>query len=646
MSYLNPFNYLGIYNKSYKSFEPAEKEFAAFLNNVNNWLSANANPTESDVVKHINELLQILNYGNDVKNNSQTQKKSSSHADIEIVRDGQVQVIIETKKISNVNEMPSKKSICSKALYECIWYYYNRKTILETYNIKHFVITDGVNYFFVKPASIAKFSEIEKLCCDYRDGKLSIDSTSYLYKCIEEIIKEKESKIIWTSMHIAKGNINDIKYVYKLMHKNFLLRDYVSVDTNILNGKFYKGLLEIIGLKEVEKSKVLVQSDSKNSLIYGILQSGEIHYLDDAIRLASTWINRLLFLKLFQEQLIAFNNDKSYEFLNQLNTFADYLRLFFSVLGTEYANRESYLDSYSKIPFLNSSLFERIDLEVSCPISFLDGLNLRINGKELPKYIIEFLNSYNFVSNVTSNSSDINPSVLGLIFEKLNGYADGAVFTPAYITEFMTKDTIDRLVISRINDYFVAKGKEPCETIEEVRSLLETCIHKTDVKKAVSNIFDNLKICDPAVGSGHFLVSSLNYLLYLKFYLGIVNLKNVELDIQNDSLITYEFSSGENKQFKYNRVNLESLGIQKALFNEKCKIIKKNLFGVDINPTSVSICKLRLWIELLKNVYYTDEHNMEVLPNLDINVICGNSLISSFKYHLGSVTKIEDVNLN
>ncbi len=638
MAYINTFRYLGLYETSYKSYIPNFNQLSAF-NNIISAYSKTTNPTEEDVVNHIDDLLKFLNYSDFIKHAAQTQQRQSSHADIEIVVQT-TQVIIEVKKPSNTNEMPSPQSILSKALYECIWYYFNRKDLVETYSIKHLVITDGFNYYFIKPASIAKLKLIENLCVKYKNKKLSLPGTSSLYQSIARIIKDNnyENQIIWTHISI-QGNL---EYLYKLLHRNFLLREYVASDNNILNNSFYNGLLEIIGLEQ-DKNCLLVQSKSKNSLVYGIMESG-IGF-DDALRLASTWINRLLFLKLFEQQLISFNRDNTYSFLNYLKTFSDYQILFFNVLGTEYNLRNSYVSSYSKVPFLNSSLFEQIDLEYKCNILFLDSLNLNVGNIPLSQYIIKFLNKYNFVSNISTQNTDINPSILGLIFEKIDGYSDGAVFTPAYITEYMTKETIDKLVINRVNQYFVPQGKEPCNDIEEVKFLLDACIHQKNVKSFVNNLFDTLRICDPAVGSGHFLVSALNYLLYLKFYLGLISIPNISLDIQNDCLIVYEFKDNDYKQFKYDRKNQDSLNTQKVLFTEKSKIIRKNLFGVDINPTSVNICKLRLWIELLKNCYYLNQTDMEILPNLDINVLCGNSLISSFKYQIGRSPSINSVNI-
>lgn len=143
---------------------------------------------------------------------------------------------------------------------------------------------------------------------------------------------------------------------------------------------------------------------------------------------------------------------------------------------------------------------------------------------------------------------------------------------------------------------------------------------------------NSLKICDPAVGSGHFLVSALNEMIAIKQYLGILqdrngeSLSKYEIEVVNDKLkVTLD-----NKLFAYNPKNKESQRVQEALFHEKQTIIEGCLFGVDINLNSVKICQLRLWIELLKNAYYRVDGNLETLPNIDINIKCGNSLISRF----------------
>ncbi len=110
-------------------------------------------------------------------------------------------------------------------------------------------------------------------------------------------------------------------------------------------------------------------------------------------------------------------------------------------------------------------------------------------------------------------------------------------------------------------------------------------------------------------------------------------LKEYHIEVVNDELIV---TDEDGKFFEYKPNNPESQRVQEALFHEKQTIIENCLFGVDINPNSVKICRLRLWIELLKNAYYktsdstSDLRELETLPNIDINIKCGNSLVSRF----------------
>lgn len=135
------------------------------------------------------------------------------------------------------------------------------------------------------------------------------------------------------------------------------------------------------------------------------------------------------------------------------------------------------------------------------------------------------------------------------------------------------------------------------------------------------------------MGSGHFLVSALNEILFIKSKIGVLvdeagyKLKGYSFSIESDELIIKD-DVGE--IFEYKKGNETKTRLQKTLFKEKQTIIENCLFGVDINPNSVNICRLRLWIELLKNAYYKPDNTLDTLPNIDINIKCGNSLISRF----------------
>ncbi|MBL1211504.1 Eco57I restriction-modification methylase domain-containing protein, partial [Geminocystis sp. GBBB08] len=168
--------------------------------------------------------------------------------------------------------------------------------------------------------------------------------------------------------------------------------------------------------------------------------------------------------------------------------------------------------------------------------------------------------------------------------------------------------------------------------IEELKEYIE--YQKPEVRNEVNDIINSLKICDPAVGSGHFLVSALNEIIALKSQLKILQdnegkrIKEYEIEVENDELI---IKDEDGELYTYKPKFSLTHSIQETLFQEKKKIIENCLFGVDVNINSVNICRLRLWIELLKNAYYNHHtKQLETLPNIDINIKCGNSLISRF----------------
>jgi type II restriction/modification system DNA methylase subunit YeeA len=207
----------------------------------------------------------------------------------------------------------------------------------------------------------------------------------------------------------------------------------------------------------------------------------------------------------------------------------------------------------------------------------------------------------------------------------------------------MCRETIRRAVVQKFKEI---KGWD-CETIDQLYGKIQD-------KQEANDIINSLKICDPAVGSGHFLVSALNEIIAIKSELKILldrqgkTLRDYHVEVVNDELIV---TDDDGELFEYYPNNRESQRVQETLFQEKQTIIENCLFGVDINPNSVKICRLRLWIELLKNAYYRQNHHsseldknqspsinqknhsldeLETLPNIDINIKCGNSLISRF----------------
>ena len=251
----------------------------------------------------------------------------------------------------------------------------------------------------------------------------------------------------------------------------------------------------------------------------------------------------------------------------------------------------------------------------------------------------------------------IKSSVLGSVFERLNGYKEGSFYTPSFITNYMCKEAIDKAVVEKFNAQYGFKATNLAELQEDIKDSIRSQRDKTQkesTRQEFKKTLLSLTLCDPSVGSGHFLVSALNYLVFIHWYLKLAlqsyeeNSKRHSYDIEDLQIIDDEIilldSSYSSISYTRPKALNKAHRIQKELFTLKKEIIESCLFGVDINPISCHIAQLRLWIELLKSTYYTDiesnsttqgkldsaTHRLETLPNIDINIKEGNSLVSYF----------------
>jgi len=603
-----------------------------------------------------------------------------------------VGVIIEAKKPSNKAEMITTKKLNVKAFQELVLYYLRERVTAKNLEIKHLIATN-INEWFIFDAVtfdrlFAQNKNFIKQFNDFETGRLADRTTEFFYKQIAEpFIDSITSEIQFAYFNFQdyqkilrnkdRTDDNTLIALFKLLSPEHLLKLPFPNDNNTLDRRFYSELLHIIGLTEtkkggkelIERNKVgerytgtiledtIIQLDSLDKLsrlekptLFGNTQQERLFNV--ALELSITWINRILFLKLLEAQLITFNQgDKSYSFLNldKIKSFDDLNTLFFQVLARKHAERnENVKNNFEKVPYLNSSLFEPTDLEhttllisnlsndrpipVFAQTVLKDLQRKKITGNlNTLEYLFAFLDAYDFGAEggeeiQEENKTLINASVLGLIFEKINGYKDGSFFTPGFITMYMCRETIRKAVVQKFDQEL------PDYKINRIEDIYNLIPQKISVKRA-NDIINSLKICDPAVGSGHFLVSALNELIAIKNDLKILedregkSLHRYEIEVVNDELIVTD-EMGE--LFEYNPNNKESQRVQETLFYEKQTIIESCLFGVDINPNSVKICRLRLWIELLKNAYYKNKIELETLPNIDINIKCGNSLVSRF----------------
>ncbi|WP_312322466.1 DNA methyltransferase, partial [Soonwooa sp.] len=674
-------------NPAYKKFSPKESEIQSFIEALQKCIKEikhvdSQNESEEHLKSPIRKFLSSTFYA---KNEINTKDKIDLAIYLGEDSTFDVGVLIEAKRPSNKAEFPTVQNLNKKALQELLLYYLRERIDNKNNNIKHLVITNGLEWFFFKGSDFYDlFYKNKKLVKQYeqfRDGLKDTSKNELFYNEIASyLLEEIKAQIPFVYFDFGKENIENLsarksELIYKIFSDVHLLGKSFGNDSNELNKAFYNELLHIIGLEEVkDKSQKLIRRKEEKNRDYGSLLENTIFTLEDrdhlpkvknipntedkpfvvGLELCLHWVNRILFLKLLESQLKSYNQNKSeYSFLNFdfINGFDSLNDLFFSALAKPINERhKKYSDKFRNIPYLNSSLFEHSSLEsLTFDITALKDEDMSVysstvlkdaNGKKLGgelntlEYIFRFLDAYDFSAESGNESGKnngktlINASVLGLIFEKINGYKDGSFYTPGTITMFMCKETLRKKVV----DKFKELENESIETYDDLKDYTAKAFKKEDILR-YNTIINTIRICDPAVGSGHFLVSALNEVIAIKSDLNLLADKDGKripciVEIENDELY---ISDGDGELFEYQRKDPNSLNIQRTIFHEKENVIENCLFGVDINPNSVNICRLRLWIELLKNAYYTDEGELQTLPNIDINIKCGNSLISKFK---------------
>ncbi|WP_257938068.1 Eco57I restriction-modification methylase domain-containing protein [Campylobacter lari] len=657
------------FNPYYRKKQITQNEFDTFSKALTQYLerleSSQSENEDYLVANALSPFLTTLNFKTHIK----TKQKGKSEIDLAIAKDElskDLEVLIEAKK-PNSKEFITHTKPNSKALHEAILYYFRNRE--HSFSLKFIIITDFYKFYIFKASEFEelfyKNTSFKKLFEEFQSpNSLFKGNTDEFYKEAGKLIENSKESLKGFFIDLAflkdkqKSNFKNLASIFKTFHKDFLLNEFSPNDANSLNNAFYKELLYILGLSESKQlSKFIItqseQSKQAQGTLYHLIASKlPKHDFEEVLKFIILWLNRILFLKLIESNLVRFNDDKTLKFLiyEKIPNFTTLSHLFFDILAKEKHTRVQ--SKFSYLPYLNSSLFEKQAIEkTTLEIAALendalleyhphtqlkDDKGKSKKGKVgLLEYLFEFLDSFDFGADEQSEElikqkELINSSVLGNVFEKLNGYKEGSFYTPSFITSYMCKASIEKVVLDKFNHTFKLNATK----LSELRTQLRQEKIAQEQKLALLN---SIRICDPAVGSGHFLVSALNVMLMVHYELGLFE-EDFYLSVQNDEILVQnhkgQFLEYKRPDFDKDKTHL----CQKELFERKKVIIENNLFGVDINPNSCEITKLRLWIELLKHSFYesfddVNYHDLKTLPNIDINIKCGNSLISYFEIH-------------
>ncbi|EKC1376274.1 class I SAM-dependent DNA methyltransferase [Campylobacter coli] len=663
--------FLNPYYRKKPILEAELNEFTKALKDYKTSLENNLKNNEDSLVANaLSKFFENLHFECEIK----SIHKGNSGIDLALKKDKQIQVIIEAKLPHSKEFFSQSKPNC-KALHECILYYLRERKALNS-SLKH-IITDFYRFYIFKVDLFEELFNKNKYFKEafenferkdshfkgntdefYKECEKLLSSEKYLDSITrKDLFDEPSLKGVFIDLkpilEQEKPSFSKLKPLFKIFHKDFLLSEFNPNDANSLNNAFYKELLYILGLCESKQNSKLIIAKSEESkeeqgTFYTAINSKlKEENFETILKLLILWLNRILFLKLIESNLVRFNDDKNLKFLNfkKIPDFDKLSELFFEILAKGRSARKK--SEFAYLPYLNSSLFEKQSIENTLEISSLsndlklfyykntvlkdDKCKAKKGQVRLLEYLFEFLDSFDFGSDdeqseILSQKELISSSVLGNVFEKLNGYKEGSFYTPSFITSYMCKESITKVVLDKFNAQFDLDAKD----ISELRKSL-----RKEDKKAQKELLNSIKICDPAVGSGHFLVSALNVMLSIYDELNLFD-EEFYLEVQNDEILI----TGRKGEFiEYKRPSTpkdKAHLIQQELFHTKKDIIENNLFGVDINPNSCEITKLRLWIELLKHSFYQsfdDEnyHDLKTLPNIDINIKCGNSLVSYFE---------------
>lgn len=303
---------------------------------------------------------------------------------------------------------------------------------------------------------------------------------------------------------------------------------------------------------------------------------------------------------------------------NNFNFFNEYLEpLFYNALNERRGSTEYYHLFNCKIPFLNGGLFEPIyqykwkEITIDIPNEFFS------NKEE--KGLLDLFDMYNFTINEDEpleKEVAVDPEMLGKIFENLleikERKSKGAFYTPREIVHYMCQESLINYLVNKTNideksiELFIKYGdiikdedfnKERHDNYKMPKVILD------NIKK-IDEALATVTVADPAVGSGAFPLGMISE---------IVKARNVITEYMSIDMDDW----GKRELMEH-----------RSIYQLKKDTMKKSIFAVDIEPSAIDIAKLRLWLSLVVDA---EVKTVNTLPNLDYNIMVGNSLIDEYE---------------
>lgn len=461
---------------------------------------------------------------------------------------------------------------------------------------------------------------------------------------------EEAEKHNFTSEQFAKKLMGQLAFLYFIQKKGWL---GVKVLPHIINDKQYKNAYynHNKSAKRIVDEVFKQISEDSYKLNYEVLKNfndEDSDILAGCFK-AEKWGSGE---KSFIRHL--FNNCKRLEEKNDKNFFDDYLEpLFYEALNHKRGDNNYYNKFNCKIPFLNGGLFEPLEnydwknSTFEIPNDLFS--NIDIKGEENADGILDIFDRYNFTMNEDEpleREVAVDPEMLGKIFENLLDVKDrkskGAFYTPREIVHYMCQESLINYLVNEtgleyedIKDFIIygeiMKDEDTGKEVKLGTEQMQIPLSVYNNLKLIDDKLADVRIADPAVGSGAFPMGMISEIVKAR--------NNITEYFVAQYIITKEMNDSEKKMKQSQRARLYE---SRNPYKLKRNIIKNSIYAVDIEASAIDITKLRIWLSLVvdEDLEPTYEEKMlgsdelrdpQALPNLDYNIMCGNSLIDEFE---------------